>query len=154
MSTGKTQHLHTLVLQTVYPVDIFSEIVTFKGVVTDQQKQNSLIRKRRHLYELFGQRVRKARKACKLTQEALASRVTMTRTSVTNIEKGRQKLLLHTLFDLADALQVPVGHLIPEPSESQPQIEQTFNTAVSQAEKEWIVELSKPSKKQKTYERS
>jgi len=154
MSTGKTQQSMTLLLQTVYPVDIVSETVTFRGVVTDQQKQNSLIKKRRHLYELFGQRVRKARKACKLTQEELASRVTMTRTSVTNIEKGRQKLLLHTLFDLAAALEVPVGHLIPEPSENQPQIEQTFNTEVSQAERKWIAELSKPSKIQKTYERS
>lgn len=150
MSTDKTQHWHTLVLQTVYPVDLLAEIVIFKGVVTDQQKQNSLIKKRRHLYELFGQRVRNARKACKLTQEELATRVTMTRTSVTNIEKGRQKLLLHTLFDLADALQVPVGHLIPEPSESQPQIEQKFNTEVSQVEKAWIAELSKPSKKAKS----
>jgi transcriptional regulator with XRE-family HTH domain len=77
----------------------------------------------------------------------------MTRTSVTNIEKGRQKLLLHTLFDLADALEIPVGRLLPEPSESQPQVEPKFSKPISEKEREWIVELSKPSKKQKHYER-
>ena len=154
MSTEKTPYFKRFAIQTVYPVDIFPEFAIFMGIVMDQQKQNALIKERRHLYEVFGQRVRKARKACKLTQEELAARVTMTRTSVTNIEKGRQKLLLHTLFDLASALEVPVAQLIPEPTEAQPRVEQKFNTEVSAAERQWIVELSKPSKNQKTYERS
>jgi DNA-binding XRE family transcriptional regulator len=50
-----------------------------------------------------------------LTQEELAHRVHLKRTSITNIEKGRQKLLVHTLFDIAAALDVPIADLIPTP---------------------------------------
>ncbi len=115
-----------------------------------QIKQNSAKKNRRELYQIVGRKVKLARKASKLTQEDLASRVTMTRTSVTNIEKGRQKFLLHTLFELAAAMKVPVAQLIPEPSEDQNHIEQQLTNGLSKAEKAWIVgELSKPSKKPK-----
>jgi len=141
-------------MQTVFPVDIFCEIAYFTSVVIGQRKQNSSINNRRGFYEIVGRRVKQARKASRLTQEELASRVSMTRTSVTNIEKGRQKLLLHTLFDLADAMKIPAVQLIPESSEDQPHIEQQLINGLSKAEKKWIVgELSKPSNK-KTYERS
>jgi transcriptional regulator with XRE-family HTH domain len=49
----------------------------------------------------------------RLTQEALASQVALTRTSITNIERGRQKLLLHTLVDIAHALSVEPAELLP-----------------------------------------
>jgi len=107
--------------------------------VIGQRKQNSFIKDRRGLYEIVGRRVRQARKASRLTQEELASRVSMTRTSVTNIEKGRQKLLLHTLFDLAAAMKIPAVQLIPESNEGQPPIEQKLPSGLSKAEKEWIV---------------
>jgi transcriptional regulator with XRE-family HTH domain len=65
-------------------------------------------------YREVGRRVKNARKARSLTQEALASLVSLTRTSITNIEKGRQKILLHTLADLAKALQVDYAVLLPD----------------------------------------
>jgi hypothetical protein len=37
----------------------------------------------------------------------------LTRTSIINIEKGRQQLLVHTLVDIAGALGVPVVELLP-----------------------------------------
>lgn len=49
-----------------------------------------------------------------MTQEGLASLVSLTRTSVTNIEKGRQKILLHTIVDIAKALRVSPADLLPE----------------------------------------
>jgi transcriptional regulator with XRE-family HTH domain len=64
-------------------------------------------------YAQVGRRVRALRGKRALTQEALASLVDLTRTSITNIEKGRQKLLLHTLIDLAEALQVEPTDLLP-----------------------------------------
>jgi len=107
------------------------------------------------LYEIVGRRVREARKAVKLTQEDLAARVNLTRTSVTNIEKGRQKLLLHTLFELAAELKVPVTQLMPDVSAEKHHIEDKLGNGLSPVEKQWIVgELSKPLKKQKSYERS
>jgi transcriptional regulator with XRE-family HTH domain len=70
------------------------------------------------LYEATGELIRKARTARKLTQTDLAASVGLTRTSVVNIEKGRQKLLLHTLFGFAAALGVELVDLLPRLTES------------------------------------
>jgi transcriptional regulator with XRE-family HTH domain len=48
-----------------------------------------------------------------MTQEALAKKVSLTRTSIINIEKGRQQILLHNLVEIARALQVSPAELIP-----------------------------------------
>ena len=66
------------------------------------------------LYRLVGQRVREARTDRKVTQDNLAKAISLTRTSIANIEHGRQKLLLHTLCDIAAALQVEPATLIPD----------------------------------------
>ncbi len=66
----------------------------------------------KEVYRLVGQQIRKERVKRHMTQEDLASRVGLTRTSVTNIEKGRQKVLLHTLFHLAEVLGVELGDLL------------------------------------------
>jgi DNA-binding XRE family transcriptional regulator len=49
-----------------------------------------------------------------MTQEALASKISLSRTSVINIEKGRQQLLVHMLVDIARALHVAPSDLIPD----------------------------------------
>lgn len=67
----------------------------------------------RDFYAAVGQRIAKLRNG-RLTQEALANRTGLTRTSIINIEKGRQQILLHTLIDISRALQVSVIELIPE----------------------------------------
>ncbi len=65
-------------------------------------------------YVEIGRRVRLARERAGLTQDALAARVSLSRTSVTNIEKGRQKVLLHTFCGLAAALGVAPTTLLPD----------------------------------------
>jgi len=64
-------------------------------------------------YAELGDKIRRARKSSGLTQQALASLISLTRVSVTNIEMGRQKLMLHTLFDIAGALNVEPCDLLP-----------------------------------------
>jgi len=65
-------------------------------------------------YEQVGARIAAARRGKrKLTQQALASMVSLSRTSIANIEKGRQNLLLHHFVDIADALQVELSDLVP-----------------------------------------
>jgi transcriptional regulator with XRE-family HTH domain len=65
-------------------------------------------------YEQVGARVAAVRRGKrKLTQQALASMVSLSRTSIANIEKGRQKLLLHHFVDIAEALQVDLLELVP-----------------------------------------
>lgn len=66
----------------------------------------------RDFYLALGQRIAKAREG-KLTQEQLASKISLTRTSIINIEKGRQQVLVHTLCDIARAINVPMADLIP-----------------------------------------
>jgi len=65
------------------------------------------------LYHEVGQNIKARREQRGLTQEALASQVSLTRTSITNIEKGRQKLLLHTLIGIATALGTHPAFLLP-----------------------------------------
>ncbi|WFU80746.1 helix-turn-helix transcriptional regulator [Bradyrhizobium sp. CIAT3101] len=50
-----------------------------------------------------------------MTQEELARRVQLSRASITNIEKGRQRVLLHQLIEIADALDAKPSELMPSP---------------------------------------
>lgn len=52
----------------------------------------------------LGQAVRRLRRDRELTQGQLADRVGLTRTSVTNIEKGRQALSVSLMVDLARSM--------------------------------------------------
>jgi transcriptional regulator with XRE-family HTH domain len=65
------------------------------------------------VYREFGKRLRDARKQAGLSQEALADKVGFARTSITNIEKGRQHFTLHTAYELAIELGVDVSVLLP-----------------------------------------
>jgi transcriptional regulator with XRE-family HTH domain len=65
------------------------------------------------LYREIGKMVRDAREAAALTQGLLAQHVGLTRTSITNIERGQQKIQIHTLYAIAEALNVRVATLLP-----------------------------------------
>ena len=64
-------------------------------------------------YKQVGQSIR-SRRSKNLSQEALASAVGLTRTSISNIESGRQKMLLHTFVDIADALKADPANLVAD----------------------------------------
>lgn len=66
------------------------------------------------LYKEFGQLLRESRKTAKLTQSQVAERVGLTRTSITNIERGSQHISLHQLFLLASAVGVSPVALLPD----------------------------------------
>ena len=63
-------------------------------------------------YYQIGQRIRKIRKAHKLSQDELASKVGISTTHMSHIETGNTKLSLPVLVDLADALEVRVDDLL------------------------------------------
>ena len=48
-----------------------------------------------------------------MSQEAFAKAVGLSRTSITNIESGRQPISLHTLYFMADILGVEPADLLP-----------------------------------------
>lgn len=68
---------------------------------------------RNSFYQHVGAAIRQRRLALGLSQDGLATDVGLTRTSISNIEKGRQKLLLHTLSEIALALRIAPGELLP-----------------------------------------
>ena len=68
----------------------------------------------RAVYREFGQRVRRGRNESGLTQDMLAHQIGLSRTSVTNIERGRQAVLLHQVYDIARALDTTVQALLPD----------------------------------------
>lgn len=49
-----------------------------------------------------------------MSQEGLAKRVGLSRTSITNIEQGRQQVPLHMIYTFADALGVELTALLPD----------------------------------------
>lgn len=101
---------------------------------------NFVDKRQEAFYKEVGRRIRDARTQRKprLTQEALGKLVSLTRTSITNVEKGRQKFLLHTLADIAAVLQVePASLLPPSKNAMNNQLDQALKNR-PEAEKEWI----------------
>lgn len=70
-------------------------------------------------YQQLGQNIRNWRDRRGLSQAALANLVGLTRTSMTNIENGRQHPPLHTFCEIADHLKVDVSELLPHPEPPQ-----------------------------------
>lgn len=66
----------------------------------------------RRFYEEMGARIQAAR-AGKVSQTELARQLGLARTSVTNIEKGRQRVLVHVLYETARILGVEAASLLP-----------------------------------------
>lgn len=69
------------------------------------------------LYATIGDNIRSARSAQNLTQAQLAEMVGLTRTSITNIETGQQRLPIDRLYDIADALGMQATALLPKNEE-------------------------------------
>ena len=70
-------------------------------------------------YGQLGARVRDWRLRRGLTQGELGTRLTppVTRASIANIEVGKQRVLAHTLAQLAGILDVAIDDLVPAPPE-------------------------------------
>ena len=66
------------------------------------------------IYRHIGAELRRARSERGITQDALASRASLTRTSMSNIEAGRQRVTVHALLTMATALDVAPATLLPD----------------------------------------
>ncbi|WP_018912723.1 helix-turn-helix domain-containing protein [Thiomonas sp. FB-6] len=79
----------------------------------------------KRLYQALGKRIRALREQPvdaargRMTQAELAKLVEMERTSITNIEKGNQKVPLHVLFRIGEVLGAEPMELLPSLSEVQ-----------------------------------
>jgi transcriptional regulator with XRE-family HTH domain len=71
-------------------------------------------------YLVVGELIRAARGAARMTQAQLAEGANLTRSSIANIEAGRQRVPLHVFALIADALDVRPTRLLPEDWNSTP----------------------------------
>jgi len=92
------------------------------------------------LYAEVGKLVRQARKRKGLTQLGLAQALDVSRTSVTNVELGRQHVQLHTLYLIADTLGVDPRDLLPTLGGhgSEAPTEVVVPSDLTEEEQEWI----------------
>ena len=101
-------------------------------------------------YREFGDLLRRARQAKGVSQAAIAPSVGLSRTSVANIERGRQRMSIHLLMDFARALDVepctllPAVQIEPDPTrtpgllEFSPGEQEQFLTIQRRARKEMV----------------
>lgn len=67
-----------------------------------------------HHRQRVGERIRSIRVAQGRTQEELALTSGVTRNLLIDVEHGRRGLLYERLYDIAEALQVPIADLLAE----------------------------------------
>ena len=65
------------------------------------------------LYGTIGGKIRQQRSKLGVTQGQLAKEVGVLRTSITNIEAGRQKVPLHLLYKICATLEIEVIEILP-----------------------------------------
>lgn len=93
-----------------------------------------------NLYKIIGELVRYTRKRAGLTQDELANRAGLTRTSITNLEAGNQQIRVHTLLNLAKALGVSPQELLPRVDETNLDSvdEHLQDKNLAEPEREWV----------------
>ena len=69
------------------------------------------------IYRGVGRKIRQTRENQHLSQDSLAQQLGISRTSMVNIEAGRQHTPLHVLWQIAELLQTKLILLIPSPEE-------------------------------------
>jgi transcriptional regulator with XRE-family HTH domain len=98
------------------------------------------------LYREFGILLATERKRKRLSQAQLAELANLSRTSITNIECGRQPIQLHQLFSFASILRVDAHTLLPKESAMVPEPSVTIETKEAQylAEVMKLLKAAKP----------
>jgi DNA-binding XRE family transcriptional regulator len=71
------------------------------------------------LYKLVGEQIRKGRERQKpkMSQAQLAGFLGISRTSIVNIEAGRQHPPLYVMWKIAETLRIEISHFFPKPEE-------------------------------------
>jgi transcriptional regulator with XRE-family HTH domain len=76
------------------------------------------------IYAVFGRHLKELREKRKMAQEELATLSGLTRSSIANVENGKQRVLLHQVVQFAEALNVKFDDLIPTLRTAEPATEE------------------------------
>ncbi|WP_445220488.1 helix-turn-helix domain-containing protein [Bradyrhizobium sp. Pa8] len=98
--------------------------------------------------EELGRRIRAAREG-KLTQAKLGELVGLSRTAITNIECGRQRLLVDQLVQIADAIGISTSALLPPDGDERRQQGDARITAMPTVQ-QWITSVKKSAARDRT----
>ena len=79
------------------------------------------------LHEAIGAEIKKIRKKKGFNQSDLAEKIGLERTSVTNIETGRQKATVTVLYKICDLFQIDIADLLPKVSDMATHVVETTN---------------------------
>jgi transcriptional regulator with XRE-family HTH domain len=83
------------------------------------------------IYAALGELVREHREGQGMSQGALGKRIGLSRASIANIERGRQRIPLHHLYRMADALGVKAHTLLPNLDDlPSPNVERNINSTM------------------------
>lgn len=88
-----------------------------------------------HFYQSVGEQIRICRQKRKMKQEALAFELNLSRASIVNIEKGRQRPSLHLLCDMAQIFQINIKELVPSYQHEKKAINPAWKKQVKQSTK-------------------
>lgn len=111
--------------------------------------RHALTQAQQRFYKELGDRIRQERTARNLMQADLARYLGLNRTSITNIERGSQQLLVHHLCALADIFSLEVADLLPSvetraalgAGDATPTID--LPPGLKRGERQWILKLAK-----------
>ena len=94
-------------------------------------------------YVELGRRIASSRKEKKFTQSRLADLVGLSRTSITNIELGRQQVAVHLLVDLAIQLDVSLGELVPHSAKAvrHPRSDLQMPSSLDEHQRDWVARV-------------
>jgi transcriptional regulator with XRE-family HTH domain len=96
----------------------------------------------RAIYRAFGRAVANRRKSMTKTQLEVAQHIGLSRASLANIERGEQKVFLHQILALTEALELDSSHeIVPSRAPPQESTQKTGTISVSGAK-----DLSKDQK--------
>ena len=74
------------------------------------------------VYREIGEMIRLERESAEISQTKLAFELNLTRTSITNIESGRQRIPLHLIYNICKFLDIGIHKVLP----SDPHKEKTY----------------------------
>lgn len=101
-------------------------------------------------YKKIGENIRAKRQERGLSQEGLAKAVGLKRPSMSNIEKGRQNILLHTFCDIVETLDTNATALLPEKPRPEP-MQMPDLTSYPKGLREFVEAGIKPEEKEENH---
>lgn len=95
-----------------------------------------------HVYEVIGRNIKRFRELNKFSQTDLGEKIGLTRSSIANIETGRQKVQIDTLYQIAMVLYVEIEQLLPKVNEvisnKDEDIQLEFFSGFEEDEQDWL----------------